>query len=341
MRTLQDGFWDLTEVIELPDGSQRVRKRSKGAGAGPWGVESLRREIHYLRSVPPEAAAVLPRLLAWWDRADGEVGYEMPFYADHRDARALARNESLAQEEIDLFQGELADAVFNRLHATTGRDPEPLSQHMVRAVRESFEGLAADPALAALVKARTIELNDRPVPGPQAAFEANVRNTNILGLIDSIPPVRLHGDLHLENILWRPRALEGAEPRLILLDVVSVAGVSYGPPLWDLVKYESYATGELPALRSEKIEVEGVGTGTGRYRMRLRTEDPALVPFTKFDWHRRFREAYVSRHGRIDERLYRFLHGYFNAAMALNTTGLQRVGRLLRATEDFNAVVTG
>src|SRR6185369_10949581 len=87
VRTLQDGFWDLTEVIELPDGTHRVRKQCKGVTAErPWGVESLRREIHYLRSAAPEAAEVLPRLLACWDRrgAQGaEVGYEMPFYADH------------------------------------------------------------------------------------------------------------------------------------------------------------------------------------------------------------------------------------------------------------------
>ncbi len=342
VRTLQDGFWDLTQVIELADGSQRVRKCSKGATAGPWAVESLRREILYLRSVSPEAAAVLPRLLAWWDRVGSaglEVGYEMPFYADHRDAGILARSATLGQEEIDIFQGELADAVFTRLHGTTGQDVEPLSQHMTRAVRQAFDGLGGDAAFAALIEAEQIELNGRPALGPRAAFEANVRNTNILSLIDATPPVRLHGDLHLENILWRPLATDGPDARLILLDVVSVAGVTFGPPLWDLVKYESYATGELMALRSEKIEVAGVGGGTGRYHCRIRTEDPALAPFTKFNWHRLFREAYVSQHGRVDERAYRFIHGYFNAAMALNTTGVQRRGRLLRATEDFNAVV--
>jgi hypothetical protein len=47
----------------------------------------------------------------------------------------------------------------------------------------------------------------------------------------------------------------------------------------------------------------------------------------------------VSQYGRVDERAYRFIHGYFNAAMALNTSGPQRLGRLLRATEDFNAVL--
>jgi hypothetical protein len=344
VRTLQDGFWDLTEVIELADGSRRVRKRSKGATAErPWGPESLRREIRYLKSAAPEAAEVLPRLLAWWDRASAgggiDVGYEMPFYPEHRDAGTLARGGALGQDEIDVFQGELADAVFARLHATTGRDVEPLSQHMTRAVRQSFRGLVTERIYSALIDVHEIELNGRLALGPRAAFEKIVRETDVLARIDAQPAVRLHGDLHLENILWRPLAVSGGGSRVILIDVVSVAGVTFGLPLWDLVKYESYATGELMALRAEKIEVGGLGDGTGSYRCRIRLEDPALAPFTRHDWRTLFRAAYESQYGRVDERLHRFIHGYFNAAMALNTKGLQRQGRLLRATEDFNAVL--
>ncbi len=68
LRLLKDGYWDRTEVIELADGSRRVRKRNKPAANGPWGIESLRREIRYLTTVPPRAALVLPRVLAAWDR---------------------------------------------------------------------------------------------------------------------------------------------------------------------------------------------------------------------------------------------------------------------------------
>lgn len=344
VRILQDGFWDLTEVIELADGSWRVRKRCKGATAErPWGPESLRREIRYLRSASSEAAAVLPRLLACWDRPGEygpDVGYEMPYYPDHRDAGSLARSGALTQEEIDFFQRELAHAVFGRLHGTTGRDDELLTRHITVAVRQAFDGLVGDPVFAELIEAKHIELNGRPGLGPRAAFEANVRDTTILDLIDDIPAVRLHGDLHLENILWRPQAIAGDEPRLVLIDVVSVAGVTFGPPLWDLVKYESYATGELMALRAERIDAAGLGEGTGRYRVRIRAEDPAFAPFIERNWHAHFRTAYEMKYGAVDRRLYHFIHGYFNAAMALNTSGLQRQGRLLRATEDFNAALS-
>lgn len=345
LRILHDGFWDLTEIIEMADGSRRVRKRSKGATAGrPWGPESLRREIRYLQSVSPRAATALPRLLASWDRALAgsiDVGYEMPFYADHRDAGTLARQGALGQDEIDLFQGELADAVFSGLHEPAPIDPtrEPLSRHMTGVVRQAFDGLVGDPDYAALIEAETIELNGKRLTGSRATFEAIVRNTNMLDLIDRTPAVRLHGDLHMENILWRPVAVAGDEQRLILIDVVSVAGVTFGLPLWDLVKYESYATGELMALRTEKIEVGRVGEGTGCYHCRIRKEDPALAPFQDRNWHTLLREAFVSQYGRVDDRIYRFIRGYFNAAMALNTSGLQRQGRLLRATEDFNAVL--
>jgi hypothetical protein len=343
--TLQDGFWDLTEVIELADGSRRVRKRSKGATAErPWGPESLRREIHYLKTASPRAASALPPLLASWDRlVEGvvEVGYEMPFYPDHRDCGTLARAATPGQEEIDRFQRELAEAVLKRLHEPAPVDParEPLSRHMTGAVRQAFDGLVGDPAFAALIEAEEIELNGRRARGPRAVFEKIVRETDMLAVIDDTPAVRLHGDLHLENILWRPLAVGGAEPRLILIDVVSVAGVTFGLPLWDLVKYESYATGELMALRSERVEVAGMGEGSGRYRSRIRTEDPGLAPFQARNWHAVFHAAFADRHGPVDQRAYRFIHGYFNAAMALNTTGIQRQGRLLRATEDFNAVL--
>ena len=104
--------------------------------------------------------------------------------------------------------------------------------------------------------------------------------------------MRLHGDLFLENMLWRPADdAAGNSPQLVLIDPVSVAGVMGGPPLFDLVKYESYATGELPALRSEWVEVAGFD-GSDDYRYRVRWDSAELAPFRRLDWHTRFRRAF-------------------------------------------------
>ncbi len=341
VRTLKDGYWDRTEVIGLADGSLRVRKRNKGAAApGPWGLNSLRREIRYLRSLSPAAATVLPPLLASWDRTVAgvpDLGYEMPFYPQHTDAGELARRGLLAQPEIDRFQEELAVALLHRLHEPQPA-AEPLSRHLCAAVTEALAGLAAEPAFAALIAAERVQLNGCDLFGPRAALERIVSGTDALAALDASPTGRIHGDFFLENILWR-REEAGTEPRLILIDPVSVAGIDCALPLFDLVKYESYATGELLALRTEKVEIAGYGAGGGRYRYAIRWEDETLQQFRRVDWHRIFRRAYEAQYGAVDARLYRLLDGYFSVAMALNTFGVQRQARLLKATADFNAVL--
>jgi hypothetical protein len=344
IRTLKNGYWDRTEVIESPAGGLRVRKRTKGAAFGPWGVESLRREVRYLGSLPKRAASVFPPVLAAWDaegRADPDVGYEMPFYADHLDAGELARRGILAQDEINDFQDALAEAVFDRLHEPLA-EGESLAGHVSSVVAQAWCVLEKDPALATLVQAPSIELNGERALGPRTAFERIRNETGALAALDAGPRVRLHGDLFLENILWRPAtaAPTGTEPRLILIDPVSVAGVMCGPPVFDLVKYVSYATGELLALRSEWVDVdEHDVAGCPGYVFRIRWADPALQPFRTRDWHTRFRRAFEAHHGPVNRRLYELIDGYFSAAMAVNTRGTQRRARLLKATVAFNAVL--
>ncbi len=344
LRTLKDGYWDRTEVVEPPEGGRRVRKRTKGAAFGPWGIESLRREIRYLASLPERTAMVFPCVLAAWDdesAADPDVGYEMPFYADHIDAGQLARDGSLAQDEIDGFQDALADAVFDRLHEPFAAW-ESLAGHVASVVEQAWCELEKDPALATLVHATAIELNGQRALGPRAAFERIKGGTDALSALDVGPCVRLHGDLFLENILWRPAGAvaTGDAPRLILVDPVSVAGVMSGPPVFDVVKYVSYATGELLALRSEWVEVEERETaGCPGFGYRIRWEEEGLRPFRERDWHSRFLRAFEARRGPVDRRLYQLIDGYFSAAMAVNTTGTQRFARLLKATSEFNAVL--
>lgn len=344
IRTLKDGYWDRTEVIETPTGERRVRKRTKGAAYGPWGIESLRREIRFLSSLSAQAEAVFPPVLAAWDDRNGsnpDIGYEMPFYADHRDAGVLARERALAQPEIDQFQDALAEAVFDRLHEPVATE-ESLAGHVISVLEQAWETLEKDPALTKLIQAPSIELNGERVLGPRAAFDRIRSETDALSALDAGPCVRLHGDFFLENILWRPAAAPATTeaPRLLLIDPVSVAGVTCGPPVFDLVKYTSYATGELLALRSEWVEVEErKRAGSLAYVYRIRWEEAGLQPFRARDWHTRFFQAFEARRGPVDRRLYELIDGYFSAAMAVNTFGKQRPARLLKATAAFNAVL--
>src|SRR5438477_12165546 len=149
VRTLKDGYWDRTEVVELGDGSLRVRKRSKGdAPPGPWGVAALRKEIEYLTNLPQRAQAAFPPVLDAWDDRSAtrpRVGYEMPFYADHVDVGALARRGALAQSEIDLFQEVLAEVVLERVHLAPTAGGELLSAHLTSVVDHALGTLEADP----------------------------------------------------------------------------------------------------------------------------------------------------------------------------------------------------
>ncbi|HET6146578.1 MAG TPA: hypothetical protein VFH68_03545 [Polyangia bacterium] len=303
-----------------------------------------------------------------WDDSSADpprVGYEVPFYADHADAGDLARKGALSQGEIDLFQDLLADVLLERVHAPA--EGHPLSVHLISVVEHALHALEADPELARLVRAESIRLNGEPQAGPRKAFARALEDGTVIAALDAEPQVRLHGDLFLENILWRPAEVVRApaadpadpadpaarraaapphatepsiSPRLLLIDPVSVAGVVRGPPIFDLVKYESYATGELPALRSEWVDVRGFD-GEPDYSNQIRWQSAQLAPFRTFDWHTRFRRAFEAKYGPVDSRAYRLIDGYFSVAMAVNTGGTQRRARLLKATQDFNAAGAG
>lgn len=345
VRTLKDGYWDRTEIVQMADGARRVRKSSKGdAPPGPWGVAALRREIGYLSTLPVAARSVFPPILAAWDESGGAlsaVGYEVPFYADHVDAGELARSGALAQAEIDAFQDALAEALLERVHAPLPATEQPLSRHVRDVVEHALRSLEAEPVLAAFIRADSVRLNQQDMAGPRTAFARMVEEGKAIVALDAEPQVRLHGDFFLENILWRPNktVVTLDAPQLILIDPVSVAGVMRGPPVFDLVKYVSYAMGELPALRSEWVDVGGFEDGEPDYHYGIRFHDPELAPYRTHDWHTRLRLAFEARYGPVNRRLYPLIDGYFSVAMAVNTSGVQRRARLLKATADFNAVL--
>lgn len=338
VRTLKEGYWDRIDVVQLADGSQRVRKSTRpDAPQGPWGVAALRLEIQYLETLPERARRAFPPLLACWDDAQAippRVGYEVPFYPHHVDAGHLARTVALTQAQVDEFQERLADLLFEHVHATQPREGPSLSSHVVSAVEHALTLLQSEPALERLLDADAIELDGEPRSGTRAALARAVARRQTLLALDAAPQVTLHGDLFLENVLYR---CEGSEPssRLLLIDPVSVAGVVQGAPLFDLVKYESYATGELFALRKGLVEISGFESDAA-LGSRVRWDAPELSPFRLRDWRSRFRSRYMNHYGSFDPNAYRLLEGYFGVVMAVNTTGPQRRARLLRATRAFN-----
>lgn len=327
-RVLKDGYWDRTEVVELDDGTRRVRKFSKGAAAGPWGVQTLRAEIHYLRTLPPAVQGWFPDVLNAWVESES-LGYEMPFYENLRDAAAQILDGSLQQKQADKLQEELAKVVFRHLHVPAPAAP-PVAAHVEKTIREALAELEADAELRGLISAEAVQINGQRLPGPGRAFQQLAAQRRVFNTLGAPPAVRLHGDLFLENILYCAEAPAG-EKRLVLLDPVSVAGVSAGPALFDLVKYESFATGELFALRNELVDAGP--DGNGGWKVRVRWEAPELRPFRMLDLRTRFRGHYRARHGEIERVPYRLLEAYFALVMARNTKGLQRSARVLKAAE--------
>ncbi len=340
VRTLRDGYWDRTELIRLNDGCLRVRKSSKGAQApGPWSVHSLRREMQYLMALQGPAADYFPALLAAWDHAQ-RPGYEMAYIANTTDLGTIGCSAGMQQRQVDLFQDKLGQVMFNLIHEQV-RPQYSLAQHISEVIDSVLRQLQQQNELAPLINAQSVWINGDRLAGTQAAMQRLVRDGHALRSIDQPPHVRLHGDFFLENILLGPQTVDPQWPgQLTLIDPVSVAGVFQGHPLFDLVKYESYATGELPALRSEKIELEGFNDpAQGRYIYRFCTEDPAIRPFRQIDWHSRLRSAYLSKYGLIDQAAYYLLEAYFAAVMTICTTGRQRPARLLKATLALNAAL--
>ncbi len=139
LKTLRDGYWARTELIQLPDGSQRVRKVARpDAQASPWGIESLRREIRYLMSLPEHVARHYPQLLAAWghDGPGVELGYEMAYIENTCEAAELARAGAMSQGQVDRFQDQLAQMIFHDVHQPATAD-ESLGEHVNQVIDDS------------------------------------------------------------------------------------------------------------------------------------------------------------------------------------------------------------
>lgn len=317
IRTLKDGYWDLTSIVRDEHGELRVRKESRAAvEPGPWAHAALRNEIRYLQSFTDRADVPLPPLLRSWD--DATIGYEIPYYKDRLDFARALRQGDIDQSAATLMQGELCAAVYETLHRAPLIQEEDFAGHLETVVHESIHQLAENPQFSPLVHGSTVVINgqDRPTLSASAKL---LERFDIRSRLN--PIVLLHGDLILENILWSP---------LLLIDPVSVAALTSGHPLFDLVKYESYARGELYSIREELV---AAGPDDAGFILQHPVTHPDLEPFRALDLCSTFRAGYESHYGTVDHQLYQLIDAYFSLVMARNTTGVHQWARIIKGCQ--------
>tara|TARA_B110000503_G_scaffold68935_2_gene107582 strand:- start:2121 stop:3185 length:1065 start_codon:yes stop_codon:yes gene_type:complete len=327
---LRDGYWDRTEIIRMADGSQRVRKQSKGQqSAGPWGMDNLRSEAQYLQDLEPHLLDLFPRLIASWE--EPAPGYDMAYKNDCVDVGQLARAKVFNQQQANQFQNYLGKRVFGQLH-TPSSAPCKLSENILDTLNKAAQATASLADLSCLLKDQ-LTINGQAC----SSFTSNIMrltaHTQLLQAIDSQPQVRLHGDLFLENILLpKFSSLKQWPTQLVLIDPVSVAGISTGHPLFDLAKYESYSTGELPAMRRGHIQIIGMDGGHAlQLGFTIDWHHKDMKAYTDIDWHSCLRQSYVNHYGAVDEAMYALLEAYFASAMVICTNGVERQARALKA----------
>ncbi|MDP7445382.1 MAG: hypothetical protein QGF64_06935 [Candidatus Poseidoniia archaeon] len=328
---LRDGYWDRTEIIRLADGSRRVRKQGKGNdSAGPWGTDNLRQEALYLLNLETDVANLFPLLQSYWDNNHG-VGYEMSFLEQRIDVAQLARQGVFDQDQADTFQKYLGTRVFSQLQCPTSIQT-PLSHNITDTLRSACQWMTEHPDFVGLVKSPELVINNQSVAGLDYNL-SRLCKSEVLQALDQQPQVRLHGDLHLENMLLPAKGCNPEWPtQVTLIDPVSVAGVQAGHPLFDLGKYESYAIGELPAMRQRKVSLMGFdpSSESGCYGFELHWQDPELAPFRRINWHSTMRTCYEAQYGSVDQAVYELLQAYYAAAMVLCTKGVERQARALK-----------
>ncbi len=326
---LRNGYWDRTEIIRMADASLRVRKQSKGhESSGPWGQDNLRDEATYLQELEPHLVDLFPRLIASWDQP--APGYDMAYMTNHVDVAQLVRSQTFNQQQSNQFQTHLGKRVFGQLHTPCQRLAS-LAENVVATLQQATQTLNDHDQLQCLTTPSMV-INGQFCRDLATNTASLIQQKTLIHGLDQAPQVRLHGDLFLENILLPATSEHTHWPtQLVLIDPVSVAGMSAGHPLFDLAKYESYASGELPAMRRGHMLVESIHSTHAEFSFAIDWQHSEMQPFKAIDWHSALRQSYISHHGPIDPAMYALLEAYFAAAMILCTTGAEQHARALKA----------
>lgn len=339
---LKEGFWEETVVCPSASHGRIVRKAIKPTAEGPdapWASETLRKEIAYLQSLPESLRPFFPPVLdAWGTRRSSETlpGYEMPYYPDRIDvARRMATTE-VPHREAEAFQDRLAEILFQNLYQPSAASDPSLATHLRDTLGSVAEQLSQSEIFQPLVAGRqALRVNGCAALGLLPVLE-RLEDSDLWPRMEGLEIVQLHGDLILENILC-PTDAASWWTDCLFIDPVSVAGIGHGPALFDLVKYESYASGELPAMRAERCHagLESVH----HYGFHWDHRSPALAPYAEGRWHGRFRNHFEVCYGPVDLDLYRVLEAYFALVMAVNTSGVQQWARLIKGVQTLNLIL--
>ena len=340
VKLMRDGYWDQTSIISMPDGSMRIRKVSKGnESVGPWGEDNLRAEAQYFSSIDENLKDVFPTFLAHWDNST--IGYDMEFMNDYLDIGEFAQNLIFNQKQADDMQYYLAKRLFDDLHI-----PVPNSSILINSIKNIFKQAADYLNVSPILQPIAIacKINNLHIISLEEQLQ-NLYASNFLDVLNDLPQVRLHGDLHLENMLL-PRKDYGKEwpQKLLLIDPVSVTGITAGPSLFDLAKYESYATGELPAMRKELLVVSGfnkknISDGLSEYCWSIDWENPLMHGLKKINWYHKLRELYIDRYGEVNMPLYNLFQAYYSAAMIICSNGLEQKARALKMRTSLQQIL--
>lgn len=225
-----------------------VRKRVMVTPATADKVERLRLQYRQLERFGHLSPGITPALYGE-SRDSFEYYFDLEYLQEHREASTCTADEQERALE------DLHEALIGRVYRSVFRSPTPipdwLASHVERKIAAKLPGLRETPELAAILDADELIVNDARLRGPIAAIDelleldgGRVLSPRVLGAA--------HGDLTLENVLWRP-----GDVRLIDMDGaehLDALELDFGKLLQSVdARYETWGHDPKPRVRRRAV----------------------------------------------------------------------------------------
>jgi len=327
--------------------NRRIIRKVSNPDAHGFSRIALVREIRLLADLPPEISSRFAELIRTNlgglpendPRLPATIFYDMPYYAPGDGWTTLSRallEGSLPAKEARRLLGGIVDAAFDwfRIDERTPA-PDYAERTMLRAIRESIDWAWKEPDFRRLFEAGPLTINGRRVANIPD-IEGFLRDTPEMRRLLTPPRDRfLHGDFFPENILCNT-----STGRWLLLDPVSVRGVCRGDFMLDVDKMDQWLSGELPALRTGRFDLNIDGSVVS---FTLHTESCGLAGLA--GWYRerlgdaRYRDVYESEPGW--ERRRSFIKAFYAFCMLPLADRRQAVARYLMALMAMDDFIAG